>query len=250
MSVTLDELITISSSEESFLQIFQNFCSQSGQVVLPAHRTLLLACYLNPGLAPKVSGKTPEAVARAWWSKYHRSFESRISQRISQPPGTTADPIINTIIGTRLGGLTIGQLEQIKYAHRISMSAENILGLLLEEFLAQELVDYGWYCGWGDSVRHVDFCNVDGSLLQIKNRSNSENSSSARVRINQPIEMWYRVNANTGAYRWSDLNEKYQTNRFSEENFVAFVQSVLSKNPEALALDIKNPWKPLSDSSS
>jgi len=129
------------------------------------------------------------------------------------------------------------------------MSAENIQGLLLEEFLAEHLADYGWYCCWGDSVRHVDFCNIDGSLLQIKNRSNSENSSSSRVRINQPIEKWYRVDAKTGVYKWSHLNKKYETDRFSEENFIVFVQRVLARNSAALALEDKNPWQLSSKSS-
>jgi SinI restriction endonuclease len=118
------------------------------------------------------------------------------------------------------------------------MSAENIQGLLLEEFLAEQLAEYGWYCCWGESVRHVNFCNVDGSLLQVKNRSNSENSSSSRVRINQPIEKWYRVDARTELYRWSYFNEKYDTDRFSEERFVVFVQRVLTSNPEALAVEV------------
>jgi hypothetical protein len=90
---------------------------------------------------------------------------------------------------------------------------------------------------------------VDGSLLQVKNRSNSENSSSSRVRINQPIEKWYRVDARTGSYRWSYLNEKYDTDRFSEENFVVFVQQVLSSNPKALAVEVNNPWQLLSEPS-
>lgn len=174
---------------------------------------------------------------------------NRISRRISKPPGTVADPIVSTIINARLTGLTAEHLEQIKYAHRLSMSAENIQGLLLEEFLAEQLADYGWYCCWGESIRHVDFCNIDGSLLQVKNRSNSENSSSSKVRINQPIEKWYRVDARTGFYRWSYFNEKHDTDRFSEENFVTFVQQVLLGNPDTLAVETNNPWQDLSDSS-
>jgi hypothetical protein len=147
-----------------------------------------------------------------------------------------------------LTGLAAEHLEQIKYAHRLSMSAENIQGLLLEEFLAEQLADYGWYCCWGESIRHVDFCNLDGSLLQVKNRSDSENSSSSRVRINQPIEKWYRSDARTGFYRWSYFNEKYDTDRFSEESFIAFVQQVLLDNPDALAVETSNPWQDLSNS--
>ncbi|NJR70395.1 MAG: SinI family restriction endonuclease [Synechococcales cyanobacterium CRU_2_2] len=243
MPITFDDIISTSSSKELFLQIFQNAFSQQDQPFLEAHRTILTACYKNPGLSPTLKGNTPEVLAQSWLKKYRDSYENRISRRISQPPGTVADPIVNTIINARLTHLTADHLEQIKYAHRLSMSAENIQGLLLEEFLAEQLGEYGWYCCWGESVRHVDFCNIDGSLLQVKNRSNSENSSSSRVRINQPIEKWFRVDARTGLYRWSYFNDKYGTACFSEENFAMFVQQILTGNPNALAVEINNPWQ-------
>ncbi len=249
MPVNFDSVISTSSSEENFLKVFEDAFSQQGQLLLEAHRTILSACYRNPGLSPTLKASTPETLAKAWLKKYNDSYKNRISRRISKLPGTVADPIVDVIINARLTGLTTEHLEQIKYAHRLSMSAENIQGLLLEEFLAEQLADYGWYCCWGESVRHVDFCNIDGSLLQVKNRSNSENSSSSRVRINQPIEKWYRVDARTGSYRWFYFNNKYNTERFSEENFVAFVQQVLIGNPDALAIEVDNPWKDLSDSS-
>jgi hypothetical protein len=247
MSVNFNDVISDSSSEEEFLWCFQDAFEQQGQRFLKSHCTILTACYRNPGLSPTLKGNTPEKLAQLWLKKYTDSFENRISQRISQPPGTVADPIINTIINSRLTGLTEEHLYTIKYAHRLAMSAENIQGLLLEEFLAEQLAKYGWSCCWGESVRHVDFCNVDGSLLQIKNRSNSENSSSSRVRIDQPIEKWYRVDARTGVYRWSYFNEKYSVNHFSENNFVTFVQRVLTVNPEALAVETGNPWLSLSE---
>lgn len=249
MSVNFDSIISTSSSEKDFLKIFEDAFSQQDRLLLEAHRMILTACYRNPGLSPTLKANTPEALAKAWLKKYNDSYENRISRRISQLPGTVADPIVSIIINARLTGLTTEHLEQIKSAHRLAMSAENIQGLLLEEFLAEQLADYGWYCCWGESVRHVDFCNVDGSLLQVKNRSNSENSSSSRVRINQPIEKWYRVDARTGSYRWSYFNDKYDTDRFSEANFVTFVQQVLIGNPDALAIEVNNPWKDLSDSS-
>jgi hypothetical protein len=77
----------------------------------------------------------------------------------------------------------------------------------------------------------------------VKNRSNSENSSSSRVRINQLIEKWHRVDAGTGLYRWSYFNEKYDTDRFCEENFVMFVQQALIGNPGALAVEKNNLWQ-------
>lgn len=215
--LNFDAIISASSSEASFLKIFEDAFSQQDQLLLEAHRTILTACYRNPGLSPALKANTPEMLAKAWLKKYGDSYENRISRRILRTPSTVADPIVSIIINARLIGLTAEHLEQIKYAHRLSMSAENIQGLLLEEFLAEQLADYGWYCCWGESIRHVDFCNADGSLLQIKNRSNSENSSSSRVRINQPIEKWHRVDAKTGFYRWSYFNKKYNTDRFSEQ---------------------------------
>ncbi len=223
MTVNFDSIISTSSSEENFLKIFEGAFSQQDQPLLEAYRAILTACYRNPGLSPNLTASTPEMLAKAWLKKYNDSYENRISRRISKLPGTVADPIVSIIINARLTGLTTEHLEQIKYAHRLSMSAENIQGLLL------------------------DFCNVDGSLLQVKNRSNSENSSSSRVRINQPIEKWYRVDARTGSYRWFHFHNKYNTDRFSEENFVAFVQQVLIGNSDALAIEAENPWKNLSN---
>jgi SinI restriction endonuclease len=248
--VTFDSMIATSSCEEEFLQVFRDTFSEVNELFSEAHEVILSACYRNRELSPDMKSTSPITLAQRWLKKYQNSFQKRISQRTSKPPGTVADPIIETIISARLTGLTTAHLEQIKYAHRLAMSAENIQGLLLEEFLAEQLADYGWFCGWGDVIRHVDFCHRDGSLLQIKNRSNSENSSSSRVRINQPIEKWYRVDAKTGRFQWSYFNQKYGTNRFSEESFILFVQRTLEINPKALPVEADNPWRPLADSSS
>ena len=205
--------------------------------------TVFRACLKNPTLAPgNVKGKTPSEAIEAWVKKYWNGYDSRISKRESNPPGTIPDPMINTIIGNRLTHLTDNDLENIKYAHRISMSAENILGLLLEEFLALELEKFGWHCAWGETIKSVDFCHEDGRLLQVKNRSNSENSSSSRVREGTVIAKWFRVNANNGSYKWDELNKIYNTAIFSEQSFRRFVIQVIQANPGALAVEDSNPW--------
>lgn len=247
MLITFSDIISQSSSEDRFIQVFKNIYSEQEKLLIEAHRTMLLACYRNPDLAPKITGKSIKSVATSWLKKYSHGLKSRISQRISKPPGTVPDPIVDIIISTRLSEISIEQVKQIKYAHRLSMSAENILGLLLEEFLSEHLSRYGWHCCWGEVVRYVDFCNVDGSLLQVKNRSNSENSSSSKVRKNLPIEKWHRIDAETGSDRWSYFNEIYGTDSFSEQSFINFVRRVLTENPQALALDSDNPWKSRSE---
>jgi len=131
MPVNFDSIISTSSSEESFLKIFEDAFSQQDQPLLEAYRTILSACYRNPGLSPTLKASTPEKLAKVWLKKYNDSYKNRISRRISKLLGTVADPIIDVIINSRLTRLTREHIEQIKYAHRLSMSAENIQGLLL-----------------------------------------------------------------------------------------------------------------------
>jgi len=151
-----------------------------------------------------IGGKSDceKAVIEKWLQKYQRGYDGRASQRVSNPPGTVADPVIEKIIGSRLTNLTQEDLGKIIHAHRLGMSAENILGLILEEFLAVHLKEQGWHCAWGETVKSVDFVHEDGSLLQIKNRSNSENSSSSSVRDGTEIEKWYRIKADRIEYMW------------------------------------------------
>ena len=195
------------------------------------------------GLAPNIKeSKTESSVLKKWLQKYADGHANRISQRVVNLPRTVADPIVETIISCRLPHLKTDGLAKISFGHRLSMTAENVLGHLLEEFLANELAAFKWHCCWGETLRSVDFVNEDGRLLQVKNRSNSENSSSSRVRIGTEIEKWFRVNANSGKYLWEDLNKLHSTLNLSEENFKDFVVKTLKANPKALPVELANPW--------
>src|SRR6202453_1801536 len=59
-----------------------------------------------------------------------------------------------------------------------------------------------YYAGWiwcsGTSVKAVDFIHYDEknnewNLLQVKNRDNTENSSSSKIRDNTTIKKWFRT---------------------------------------------------------
>lgn len=193
---------------------------------------------------PTIGGQNDDerAVIRKWLLKYQRGKEGRASQRNSNLPGTVADPIIEEIIGARLTSLSDSDLNEITYAHRLAMSAENILGLILEEYIANNIAQFGWHCAWGETVTSVDFVHEDGRLLQIKNRSNSENSSSSTVRNGTNIEKWFRIKANRVEYMWSTLNEICNCNLFSEQSFVSFVNTTITNNPRCLAVESQNPW--------
>ncbi|MCF6209393.1 MAG: SinI family restriction endonuclease [Gammaproteobacteria bacterium] len=192
-----------------------------------------------------IGGKndTKQDVIKKWLLKYQGGFDGRASQRISNLPGTVADPIIEKIIGARLDHLTDEDLNKIIFAHPLGMSAENILGLILEEYLSKNLIANGWHCAWGETVKSVDFVNENGSLLQIKNRSNSENSSSSAVRDGTEIKKWYRIKADRTEYMWPQLNKICGTDNLSEDKFVNFVKKILRSNPGCLAVEDGSPWK-------
>jgi len=177
-----------------------------------------------------------------WLKKYQGGKDGRASQRISNISGTVPDPILEEIISAKIVRLAESDLGKIRDAHRLSMSAENILGLILEEYLATHLESHGWHCAWGETIKSVDFVHEDGRLLQIKNRSNSENSSSSAVRDGTEIKKWFRIKANRIEYMWESLNTFCGTDTLSEESFVNFVQTTLKANPACLAVEESNLW--------
>lgn len=183
-----------------------------------------------------------QAVIDKWLTRYSDGFNKRASCRLSNMIGTIADPIIEKIIGFRLPHLNAKELEKITHAHRLGMSAENILGLLLEEYLADNLIGAGWHCAWGETIKSVDFVNENGLLLQIKNRSNSENSSSSAIRLGTEIKHWYRIRHDRIEYMWPKLNEICGTTNLSEPSFAEYIKNILTSNPGCLQVEQDNPW--------
>jgi len=244
MSTTFQEILLRfhhDNKEEEFISIFKAHCVQCEPHTQTSLSVLMKCLCRYQDLAPALKGKDEREILDKWVEKYMKGFNNRISKR-SSTIGTVADSIIDDIIKSKLVGLSEIEIQQIKFAHRLSMSAENALGHLLEQYLAESLIEYGWYCCWGNSIRSVDFCHADGRLLQIKNRSNSENSSSSRVRIGTKIDKWYRVDAKTGKYQWNKLCQTIGGENLSEESFRGFVVDVMKHNPKALSVEEGNPW--------
>lgn len=127
------------------------------------------------------------------------------------------------------------------------MSAENIQGNLLEQYIASKVRPYGFLWCEGNVLRAIDFCNTDGScLLQIKNKSNTENSSSSNIREGTTIEKWFRLGTSTRngvkipVYKWQTLNTLINTHKtqghslpacnMTEEDYQAFLNRIASAN--------------------
>lgn len=196
----------------------------------------------HPDLSPTFRAKsyTKEEAITKWINSYFGEYNSRASVRKSNPPQTAHDLALDKIIKGRLSQISNAELDTIKWAHRLSMSAENIFGLILEEYLADRLHAFGWHCAWGSVVKAVDFVCENGRLLQVKSRSNTENSSSNKIRSGTEIEKWWRFNASNGMTNWSVLNQMIGCSHLSEMDFLNYVEQLIRANPLALAIEQNN----------
>jgi len=147
-------------------------------------------------------------------------------------PGRVPDHMVS-IVMQEAYGYTESESEQIKLEHQYSMSAESCVGALLERYLDSKLKNSGWIWCCGEFIRGVDFiyCKKDGEwyALQIKNRDNSENSSSKSIRNNTEIQKWFRTFSKTGKTNWDNLPALMQNHNLSEAGFIAFVKNYLAK---------------------
>ncbi|RZG68435.1 SinI family restriction endonuclease [Acinetobacter bouvetii] len=122
--------------------------------------------------------------------------------------------------------------------HKISMAAENFLGEFLERYLNEKLQKYDWHWCCNSLVNAVDFIKEDEDsfiLLQVKNSSNTENSSSSKVRLNTTIKKWYRRKASNGQVCWDQFPDKDVIQDLSEEGFLKWISEldISVKDPES-----------------
>lgn len=167
------------------------------------------------------------------FSIYERAVHSKLELA---PPKTIPDEAVSVIIKSTLD-CSEEKTNSIKVEHQLSMAAENMVGALLERYLYSVLKNHGWVWCAGDFVRAIDFIkrNPDGTwiALQVKNRDNSENSSSSAIRNNTDIIKWFRTYSKPSKRRESNTNwdafpDVYCRNYLSEDGFMAFINDYLS----------------------
>lgn len=190
-----------------------------------------------PSLGYKTSPIPLSDYCKKWAERYLKGYNNRPSVRKKKPSATHPDSIMKTILLARLDGKTAEFVDQLEAGHQVIMNLENLVGELLEEYLSVKLKENGWYCCWGSTIDAVDFCKADGTLLQIKNSDNSENSSSSRVRIGTEIKKWYRrKSTKKDTFMWQDLQALVGRTDLTEDNFRAYVANVVSTNPDCVYL--------------
>lgn len=192
-----------------------------------ANEFMVLVHFLRdqPGLAPAI--KNTEFLEPAYLATLARRFQGGRALRAPSPPTTIPDPMVSTILRDYFS-LPARDLARAATEHLYSMAAENIVGDLLERYIYESLGPSGWVWCSGAVVKAVDFIrpsSVDGQwiALQVKNRDNSENSSSSAIRQGTEIKKWYRTKSRTGETMWHlfpDLDEAFP---LSEEGFQEYV---------------------------
>lgn len=209
-------------------------------------KIVLKACYSNQYLSKSINSKDVDDYIKKWVKAYLKDFNNRISLRRSNSSKTIHDNMIDVVLTSISSNISTNDLSRIMYAHKLSMGAENIIGVLLEEYLSIKLKSLGWYCCWGQTIKAVDFCNLNGELLQIKNSDNSENSSSRKIRLNTNIRYWYRRESKTGLTNWSELENLLGSLPtgfiINQLDFEKYVDTVIKNNPKCLWVDTNNPW--------
>jgi hypothetical protein len=166
-----------------------------------------------------------------------QKFATGRTPRAPQPPRTIPDPLVSVILRDYFG-VSEEHLERASHEHLLSMGAEGLVGSLLEEYLASVLEPVGWVFCSGSIIKAVDFIKrptVTGgnwAVLQVKNRDNSENSSSSAIRNGTDIEKWFRTFSRTGETNWAAFPDEDLTEAISEEQFEEFVQSYLISLPD------------------
>ena len=204
----------------------------------------------NPAAACPLRGKNRPTVGSADYIRCQaKAFASSRLPKRPNPPATVPDEMVSIILVSYFG-IPQEDAERVKQEHLLSMGAENIVGDLLERYLASTLEPRGWIWCSGSTVKAVDFIKpptVVGQpwrLLQVKNRDNSENSSSSAIRSGTNIEKWHRSFSRRAGSNWPEFPDPTFRQHLSEQGFTEFVRKYLTSLGEPdrrFVIDVSTP---------
>ena len=163
-------------------------------------------------------------------AKYYFNAYRKID--IPKKSSTIPDAMIDIIMG-KIYGYSKNEIEFIKKTHQYTMGIENCIGNLLERYIDSVLRKHNWSWCCGSIVKATDFIYFDGIIwheIQIKNRDNSENSSSSAIRYGTTIDKWFRSFSKKTETNWHNLPNIMQNYGLSEAGFTSFVEIYLTKH--------------------
>lgn len=192
-----------------------------------------LSC--SPDASPELRGSNPPAIgSEDYVAALAEKFAKGRALKAPKPPLTIPDDISSLIL-QHYFGIAADRLEEVKREHQLSMVAENMVGELLERYLATVLEPLGWTWCSGSVVKAVDFLKAPARqgerwrMLQVKNRDNSENSSSSAIRSGTNIEKWFRTFSRRQGSNWDAFPDTDLRGKLSEKGFGDFIRSYLTK---------------------
>lgn len=137
-------------------------------------------------------------------------------------------------------------LQSFMEGHFLFMSAENMNGVILEQYLATVLEPEGWLWCAGSIFRAIDFCYIGDDrlvLLQVKNKYNTENSSSSAIRNGTNIIKWNRLkrsrnNSYIPSSNWEKLQDIVNipeiNDLLTEESYLTYIEEFSVSDIETL----------------
>jgi hypothetical protein len=155
----------------------------------------------------RISQIKEKFASKAFFEKAaQRFFKGRYRRELPKLPRTQPDSMVEYILHVAFEYTPAAAIELSK-GHRAAMAAENAVGDVLERYIASVLEPQGWTWCSGTLVSTIDFLRYDvkknkWDVLQIKNRDNSENSSSSGYRKGKAVPSWFRSFAKTGETNW------------------------------------------------
>lgn len=197
------------------------------------YANLIKLLSMNPEAASSMRGKnSPAPGTEAYIRAQAANFALARSLRAPEPPATIPDEMVSVILHNYFN-VPEADLERAKHEHLLSMGAENLVGELLERYLASIMEPQGWIWCSGSTVKAVDFIKPPFApcekwkLLQVKNRDNSENSSSSAIRNGTDIEKWFRTFSKRIGSNWEAFPDTEIRPLVSEVGFRNYVKAYL-----------------------
>ena len=216
------------------------------------------ALHTDPGLFPKINieekKEAPLELCNLYIAQWIKKYiDDRSNPAVKKPLknyGQKDQALVNRIAATNKDSNT---LSNYLVGHFLYMSAENMNGSILEEYLATVLEPRGWYWCAGTTLRAIDFCYFNENekdskvtLLQVKNKYNTENSSSSAIRDGTEIKKWYRLKQPrkaSGAYtplpNWATLINLIEADadlasELTEEKYLSYIEHNSTKKVDYL----------------
>ncbi|MFZ2314845.1 MAG: SinI family restriction endonuclease [Gammaproteobacteria bacterium] len=176
-------------------------------------------------------GVKPDTGALDYYTRLaDKFFRTRYKVEGPKAPTTEPDSMVSYILEVYFDYSEV-DTQRVKVEHQLSMAVENMVGALLERYIGMTLEAHGWVWCSGDFIKAVDMIKKknDGTwlLLQVKNRNNTENSSSSAIRVGTEIKKWFRSFSKKSTTNWEAFPDEETRHLLSEDGFKAFVKAYL-----------------------